>query len=182
MLGQRRRREQQGAAPLTLLPLLLCRTSTSCATGRRWSTWEASTTMQHNHSRRAGSPGLTSQECVKCPISATIPSSPAPAPPRPAPPPSLAPTWGRRKKRAFEPSRRAGGAQPITETHTDLIDHARFCFKNNKRSSLAAAVQTWRRRAAARQRRPVRAEPPPSLAATGSTQRAPSLLIISSMY
>lgn len=161
MCWVRHRREQQGAAdagPLTLLPLLLCRTSTSCATGRRWSTWEASTTMQHNHSRRAGSPGLTSQECVKCPISATIPSNPTPALPRPTSKPR--PHLGEEKEARFQTSRRAG-AQPITETHTDLINHARFCFKNNERSSLAAAVQMWRRRAAARQRRPRRAEPPP---------------------
>lgn len=167
-------------SPLTLLPLLLCRTSTSCATGRRWSTWEASTTMQHNHSRRAGSPGLTSQECVKCPISATIPSDPTPALPRPASKPRPQPGGGGRSALSNLPT--SGGAQPITETHTDLIDHARFCFKDNERSSLAAAVQTWRRRAAARQRRPVRAEPPPSLAATGGTQRAPYLLILSSTY
>lgn len=120
VLGQSVGREQQGAAdagPLTLLPLLLCRTSTSCATGRRWSTWEASTTMQHNHSRRAGSPGLTSQECVKCPISATIPLLPHS---RTAPPhlqASPPPTWGRRKKRAFKPPDERGGSTNHRDPH-----------------------------------------------------------------
>lgn len=135
--------------------------------------------MQHNHSRRAGSPGLTLSGVCQVSHLSHHPLQPPPPPHCPAPPPSLAPTWGRRKKRAFRPPDERG-AQPITETHTDPINHARFCFKNNERSSLAAAVQTWRRRAAARRRRPVRAEPPPSLAATGSTHRAPSLFILSS--
>lgn len=56
-----------------VLVRFLPRTSTSCATGQHWSTWEALTTMQHNHSHRAAPPtGQTSQERAKCPISATI--------------------------------------------------------------------------------------------------------------
>lgn len=57
----------------------LPRTSTSCATEQRWSTWEALTTMQHNHSHWAAPPtGQTSQERAKCPISATVHSLDSP--------------------------------------------------------------------------------------------------------
>lgn len=69
---------------LTVVFLLLYRTSTSCATGQHWSTWGALTTMQRNHSHRAPSPvrPLRSVPSVPSqpPSNHLIPPSPRPHP------------------------------------------------------------------------------------------------------
>lgn len=150
---------------LTYLNLVLLRflprTSTSCATGQRWSTWEALTTMQHNHSHRAAPPtGQTSQERAKCPISATIHSldslwkrDPAPFSDPPSPPGTGERGGGRggregqtqeKEKRDTRFSRPRQRPPPIAEIDADTSDDTMrffflfvcwFCFKHEMKTT-----------------------------------------------
>lgn len=178
------------------------RTSTSCATGQRWSTWEALTTMQHNHSHRAAPPtGPTSQERAKCPISATIHSLDSLSKRGPAllsdPPSSYRRGEGaegsggakkekrKRDTRAFCPgnwlqTNRRDRRWHIRWHTRDFALKMRWKQAGNKTATLTnmtTVVQTRRRRAAAPPLCSVPAKPPRLSKATGSTKRASSLFL-----
>jgi len=125
---------------------LLCRTSTSCATGQRWSTWGALTTMQHNHSHRAAS--------LVRPLR-SVPSDPSQPPSTHLNPPPLSPLpEGRRKGRTRSRTRRRGSTnhrdpRRLNQPHEILLS------KNNNgnitmtMANMTTLVQTRQRRRAA---------------------------------
>lgn len=138
-----------------LLRLLLFRTSTSCATGQHWSTWGALTTMQHNHSGPSSLPGQTSQECAKCPISATIHSlDPLKTHHHPPPPPATGEGGGGERDTLSVPA--TGSTNHRDPRSTTQTNHMRFCFKYNTRNmtvtltNMTPVVQMRQRRLAAR--------------------------------
>lgn len=128
------------------------RTSTSCATGQRWSTWEALTTMQHNHSHQAAPPTGQTNPSGACQVShlshhplTWLPFQTRPCPPL-RPPLQLPERGGcggvgrgNKKKKIkgharFLPRQRAKN-QSQRSTLTHLMTHMRFCFKNEMKTS-----------------------------------------------
>lgn len=117
---------------VTLTCVLLLRTSTSCATGRRWSTWGASTTMQRNHSHPTVQPPWSNLSGV-CQVSHLSQHPPKPGPAHPpyhsthptTPPPLTTTRGGGKEGGASGPGDGFNQSQRSTQ-----IDHTRdFCFK-----------------------------------------------------